>query len=138
MKKDTAHEHLSRIYRAMDDAILGATDEEIRQMVVENGESLSQIASKVQGIFNNALADSRRQKLTRAREFLNSKVEEQSKSIELPSIEKIKEIMLNLFKNDSTVRFAHRNFKTLPDNDWISMYKNFIKLGKIDPINHED
>lgn len=117
--------------------LMATTDAQLRQEAMEDGEDIDAIATCVKATMRETAASTLRQRLSQAKAQSNSKLMVQKAPTTLPSLERIKQIVQNLFQTDPSLGLAFRSGKKQTDADWQSLYDDFVLMGAIKPEDHE-
>lgn len=110
--------------------LMAMTDDEIRKEVLEEGENLEEIAQQVKSSMREVAADFMRQRMTRAKSCSHL-IAKCRVSQSRPPLERIKQIIQELFATNPNLGLAYREGKRQTDSDWDSLYDDLIAMGVI-------
>ena len=117
--------------------LLSKPELELRKEAAEDGEDFDLIASRVRTTILDAAAKAKRQALIDARRQIDSVVELRPPS-PCPPISRIRQILAELTRSDPAFALSFRGGKTQSENDLISIYRNLLEIGKVQPPADED
>lgn len=111
--------------------LMNTTDEDLRREAAEDGENLDALASDVKSAMREAAAAALRQRMQRARSQMQPAVATSGVSKLRPSVDRIKQMVHDLFQRDSSLGLAFRDGKRQTEADWISLYDDLLRIGAI-------
>ena len=110
--------------------LMAITDEGIRKEVLEDGESLDEIAGLVKSSMREAAAGTLRQRMAQAK-ARSQQISTLRAAVGRPPVERIKQIVQALFATDPSLGLAYRDGKHQTDSDWQTMYDDLVAMGAI-------
>ena len=131
-KTKTPSSDLSRLREELAADVMDTSDEDIFLEVRDRGIDPEAAASRVASVLQRAILDSGKQKMTSARESLQSQklVNKRSDPID---ISKARALLEKAVKSDANLQqrltLAARNGESLPDSDVQSLVDDLLELG---------
>ncbi len=117
---------------ALDD-LMATTDAELHQEALEDGEDLDAIATQVKFAMREAAAGGLHQHMARAKTRMRPPAAARSVPAIRPSIDRIKQIVQDLFQRERSLGLAFRDGKQQTESDWQSLYDDLVAMGAIKP-----
>lgn len=121
---------------ALDD-LLATTDAELRQEVCEEGENLDAMAILMKSSMREAAASALRERMAKSRSQSRQKLFARPPSFTRPAIDRIKELVQDLFARDQSLGLAFRDGKRQSDADWQSLYDDLVAIGAIKAADND-
>ncbi len=115
---------------ALDD-LMATTDAELHQEAFEDGEDLDSIAAQVKFAMRETAAGALRQRMAQAKTRMRPSAAARLAPAIRPSIDRIKQIVQDLFQSDRSLGLAFRDGKRQSDSDWQSLYDDLVTMGAI-------
>lgn len=107
--------------------IMALTDNEILALARENGEDVGAVANSLRTMMRETASAAIRKRVASRKFPANSS----QGGANRPSIEQIKQVVIDLFRNDQKLALAFRDGKKQTDEDWQSLYDDLVLLGAI-------
>lgn len=126
----------TRIAEALSDEVDALTDEQIMQEAKEDGLDTAKLANDFRSNAMQLIAQAKRQKLASARQRLA--VSKQGRLVQprsRPGLELIKQRIQAVLSVKPNLAVAFRDGKKLSDDDWLSLWDDFIEMGAIKDDN---
>lgn len=137
MNPSKARKEIAALRDAAMEDLAKTTDSELRKEVLEDGEDVGKIAAHMRSVMRDAAASVNRQRLAMARGQMEAKSRCRPRTLNRPTIERIKQIVQAAFATDFALGVAYREGKVTSTEDWYSLYEDLIKIGAIPPDDHE-
>ncbi len=137
MTQSKARKEIAALREAAMEDLAKTTDSELRKEALECGEDVGRIAVHTRSVMRNAVASFNRQRLAVAREQMEAKLHSRPGPFVRPTIDRIKQIVQAAFATDPALGVAYREGKVTSTDDWYSLYDDLIKIGAIQPDDHE-
>lgn len=131
MSKTKIISDIAAIRAAALDDLLATTDAELRQEVCEEGENLDAMAILMKSSMREAAASALRERMAKSRRLSRQKLFARPPSFTRPAIDRIKELVQDLFAKDQSLGLAFRDGKRQSDADWQSLYDDLVAIGAI-------
>lgn len=116
---------------------MSKTEADFRAEAIEDGEDFDVLATRGRTTILDAAARAKRQALIDARTQIDS-VTDLRVAHPCPPASRIRKMLEELTKSDPQFAVNFRSGKTLTENDLISLYRQLVELGKVQPFPHED
>ncbi len=129
MSHSKSRKEITALRDAALEDLMAATDAELRQEAVEDGEDIGLVAEQSRSVMREAAASALRQRLMQAKERMQARVTARSRPVNRPPLERIKELIQGQFNTNQSLALAFRERKKLTDGDWQSIYDDLVKLG---------
>lgn len=126
---------IAAIRAAALESLLATTDAELRQEAREDGENLDAMAIQMKTSMRNAAASALRERMAKSKSQSRLKLSAHSPSIARPAIDRIKELVQDLFARDQSLGLAFRSGKRQSDADWQSLYDDLVAIGAIKSVD---
>ncbi len=137
MNQSKARKEIAALRDAALEDLAKTTDSELRKEALECGDDVGQIAAHMRSVMRNAAASVNRQRLAIAREQMEVRSQNRPSPLIRPAIDRIKQIVQAAFATDPALGVAYREGKVTSTEDWYSLYDDLIKIGAIQPDDHE-
>ena len=111
--------------------LLTTTDAELRQEAREDGENLDAMAIQMKSSMREAAASALRERMAKSKSQSRQKLSARRPSFARPAIDRIKELVQDLFASDQSLGLAFRDGKRQSDADWQSLYDDLVAIGAI-------
>lgn len=122
----------TRIAEALSDEVDALTDEQIMQEAKEDGIDTAKLANDFRSNAMQLIAQAKRQKLALARQRLaDSQRGHVAQPRSRPGLELIKQQIQAVLAVKPNLAVAFRDGKKLSDDDWLSLWDDFIEMGAI-------
>lgn len=132
---------ISEIEGLRDEAIadlLAMSDAELRAEAKEDGVDLETCASQTRQAMREAAAAALRQRLSAAKVRAPDKAPEPHRAAAVrPTLDKIKQMVQQLFDREPMVGLAFREGKRQSESDWYSLYDDLVAMGAIKAEDHD-
>lgn len=122
---------------ALDD-LMATTDEQLRQEAIDEGKDLDAVALLVGAAMQEAASAALRHRMVLAKERMQSRSSTRSVPAVRPPMERIKQLVQDIFQADQSLRLAFREGKKQTDDDWLSLYDDLVTMGAIKPGEHDN
>lgn len=123
---------IGRIAKAFEADVDALTDEEIMAEAREDGIDTAKLARDFRLSAMTLLADAKRQRLTQARQRLaDAENIRRDRSALRPSLEIIKKRIQDVLAINPSLAVAFRDGKSISEDDWLSLWDDFIETGAI-------
>ncbi|AQR69845.1 hypothetical protein BZG29_17075 [Janthinobacterium sp. LM6] len=127
----------NRIAAALSDEVDALTDEQLMQEAQEDGLDTAKLGNEFRSSAMKLIAEAKRQKLALARQRLAESQQNRATEPRLrPSLESIKQRIQAVLAIRPNLAVAFRDGKTLSDDDWLSLWDDFIEMGAVKD-NHD-
>jgi hypothetical protein len=126
---------IAAIRSAALESLLATTDAELRQEAREDGENLDAMAIQMKTSMRNAAASALRERMAKSKSQSRLKLSIRPPSIARPAIDRIKELVQDLFARDQSLGLAFRSGKRQSDADWQSLYDDLVAIGAIKSVD---
>jgi hypothetical protein len=126
---------IAAIRSAALESLLATTDAELRQEAREDGENLDAMAIQMKTSMRNAAASALRERMAKSKSQSRLKLSTRPPSIARPAIDRIKELVQDLFARDQSLGLAFRSGKRQSDADWQSLYDDLVAIGAIKSVD---
>jgi len=131
-KTKNLHLKISQIAEAFEADIDSLTDEQLMTEAREDGVDTATLASNFRSSATALIANSKRQRLALARQRLSDAQQNRSsRSLPRPSLETIKKRIQEVLSINPGLAVAFRDGRSISDNDWLSLWDDFIETGAI-------
>jgi hypothetical protein len=123
---------LERVADAFADDIDAMSDVEILQEAKEDGIDTAKLNAEFRSSAFSMIAQAKRQRLSQARSALAAS--EQSRALKTrvrPTIDMIKRRIQDVLTIKPSLAIAFRDGKELSDDDWISLWDDFVEMGAV-------
>lgn len=137
MTQSKARKEIAALREAALEDLAKMADSELRKEAFECGEDVGQIAAHMRTVMRNAAASVNRQRLAAAREQMEARSHARPSPLIRPAIDRIKEIVQAAFATDPALGVAYREGKVTSTEDWYSLYDDLVKIGALQPEDHE-
>jgi hypothetical protein len=127
--------NIAAIRAAALESLLATTDAELRQEAREDGENLDAMAIQMKTSMRNAAASALRERMAKSKSQSRLKLSTRPPSIARPAIDRIKELVQDLFARDQSLGLAFRSGKRQSDADWQSLYDDLVAIGAIKSVD---
>lgn len=117
--------------------LFATTDTDIRQEASEDGEDLDAIAVQMKSSMREAAASTLRLRMIKSKQAAQEKISIRLPLSTRPAIDRIKELIQDLFARDKSLGLAFRDGKRQSDADWQSLYDDLIAIGAIKVSNDD-
>lgn len=122
----------TRIAEALSDEVDALTDDQIMQEAKEDGIDTAKLAKDFRSNAMQLIAQAKRQKLALARQRLaDSQHGRVAQPRSRPGLELIKQRIQAVLAVKPNLAVAFRDGKKLSDDDWLSLWDDFIEMGAI-------
>lgn len=111
--------------------LLATTDAELRQEAREDGENLDAMAIQMKSSMREAAASALRERMAKSKSQSRKKLSARPPLFARPAIDRIKELVQDLFARDQSLGLAFRDGKRQSDADWQSLYDDLVAIGAI-------
>ncbi|MDP1999947.1 MAG: hypothetical protein Q8K22_10190 [Rhodoferax sp.] len=111
--------------------LLTTTDAELRQEAREDGENLDETAIQMKSAMREAAASALRERMAKSKSQSRQKLSARPPSFARPAVDRIKELVQDLFARDQSLGLAFRDGKRQSDADWQSLYDDLVAIGAI-------
>lgn len=111
--------------------LMSATDAELRQEAIDDGEDMDAIAMEVKAAMREAASEALRQRMRDAKTRFKSTDSARLSWRARPPLEEIKRIVQSLFASDQSIGLAFRDGKRQTESDWQSLYDDLVAMGAI-------
>ena len=127
----------NRIAAALSDEVDALTDEQLMQEAQEDGLDTAKLGNEFRSSAMKLIAEAKRKKLALARQRLaESQQNRATEPRSRPSLESIKQRIQAVLAIRPNLAVAFRDGKTLSDDDWLSLWDDFIEMGAVKD-NHD-
>jgi hypothetical protein len=137
MTLSKARKEIAALREAALEDLAKTTDPELRKEALECGEDVGRIAAHMRTVMRDAVASVNRKRLAVAREQMEARSQSRPSPLMRPAIDLIKQIVQAAFATDPALGVAYREGKVTSTEDWYSLYDDLVKIGAIQPGNHE-
>jgi len=137
MNQSKARKEIAALRDAALEDLAKTSDSELRKEARECGDDVGRIAAHMRSAMRDAAASVNRQRLVVAREQVDAKSQNRPIPLIRPAIDRIKQIVQAAFATDPALGVAYREGKVTSTEDWYSLYDDLIKIGAIQPDDHE-
>lgn len=122
----------TRIAEALSDEVDALTDEQVMQEAKEDGIDTAKLANDFRSNAMQLIAQAKRQRLALARQRLaDSQQGRVAQPRSRPGLELIKQRIQAVLAVKPNLAVAFRDGKKLSDDDWLSLWDDFIEMGAI-------
>jgi len=128
----TIQEIISLRDAAIED-LLSLSEEELRAEAKQDGADLEAIASETKRLMREAAASTLRLRMTTSRIKPRSPAVPCQISMIRPSLERMKQLVEQVFASNPSAGLAFRQGKKQSDADWQSLYDDYVAMGAIKP-----
>lgn len=122
---------------ALLDDLMQATSDEIEREVVTDGEDLAVEALKIKTTMREAAARTLRDRTALPRVGQAHAVVPSTMPTR-PTLEKMKQLVQELFRTDPKAGLAFREGQKQTDADWQSLYDDLVRMGAIGPREDDE
>lgn len=138
MSANKTIKEISALRDAAIDDLMSMSDEELRAEAKDDGEDLEAIASEVRRTMRETAAAALRSRMsaTRVSQPLAA-APQRAHSVARPSLERIKQIVQQLFEQKPQVGLAFRDGKRQSESDWQNLYDDLISVGALKAENDD-
>lgn len=126
---------IAAIRAAALESLLETTDAELLQEAREDGENLDAMAIQMKTSMRNAAASALRERMAKSKSQSRLKLSTRPPSTARPAIDRIKELVQDLFARDQSLGLAFRSGKRQSDADWQSLYDDLVAIGAIKSVD---
>jgi len=132
MKQRSTKLKLSALQESALEELFALPDEALIQEVSEDGADPKVQAEALRASIMETLAKVRRGRLDQARSRLQSVQATQKAAAKArPSIERMKQVIQDLFARDASLSLAYRDGKQQSEADWESLWDDLVHMGAI-------
>ena len=132
MKRRSTKLKLSALQESALEELFALPDEALLQEVLEDGADPKVQADALRASIMETLAKARRERLDQARLRLQSaQAITKPATRTRPSIDRMKQLIQDLFTRDSSLGLAYREGKQQSDADWQSLWDDLVDMGVI-------
>lgn len=132
MKPRGAKQKLSALKESALEDLFALPDDALLQEVLEDGVDPNVQADALRESVVETLAKARRERLDHARSRLqNVQATRKPAPMARPSIERMKQLIQDLFARDSSLGLAYRDGKQQSEADWQSLWDDLVDMGAI-------
>lgn len=133
MNSSKTRTELAALRNAALDDLMVTTDEQLRQEAIDEGKDLDAVAALVGAAMQEAASATLRHRLALAKERMQKKPGTRGTTVARPPMERIKQIVRDIFQADRGLGLAFREGKKQTDDDWLSLYDDLVAMGAIKP-----
>lgn len=137
----SSNKTIGEIAALRDEAIadlLTMSDAELRAEAKEDGIDLEMRASKTRQTMREAAAAALRQRLSASKVHSPDNAPQPHRATAVrPTLDKIKQMVQQLFVREPTVGLAFREGKRQSESDWHSLYDDLVAMGAIKAEDHD-
>ena len=137
MNSSKTRSELAALREAALDDLMATTDEQLLQEAIDEGKDLDAVAALVGTVMQESAAAALRHRMVLAKERMQSRPSTRSPLAARPPMEKIKQIVQDIFQVDRDLGLAFRGGKKQTDDDWLSLYDDLVAMGAIKPDDHD-
>lgn len=112
--------------------LMEVSDAELLAEAIEDGDDVHAISIEYKSAMRNAAASVLRKRLDDAKSRAVP-VSSKSKPFLRPTLERAKQLVLEVFQSNRPVGLAFRDGKSQTDTDWLSLYDDLVSMGAIQP-----
>lgn len=112
--------------------VMGVSDAELLAEAIEDGEDADAIAKEYKASMRDAAASALRQRTEDAK-LRSVPTSSKSKPFLRPTLERAKQLVLDVFQSNRPVGLAFREGRSQTDTDWLSLYDDLVAMGAIQP-----
>ena len=132
MKGRSAKEKLGALQESALEELFALPDEALLQEVLEDGADPKAQADALRASVMKTLAKARRERLDKARSRLQGvQAAKKPAAMIRPSIERMKQLIQDLFARDASLGLAYREGKQQSEADWQSLWDDLVDMGAI-------
>lgn len=132
VKRRSAKQKLSALQESALEELFALPDEALFQEVLEDGTDPKVQADALRASFMETLAKARRERLDQARSRLQGvHATRKPMTKNRPSIERMKQLIQELFARDASLGLAYREGKQQSEADWQSLWDDLVDMGAI-------
>jgi hypothetical protein len=132
MKPRGAKQKLSALQESALEELFALPDDALLQEVLEDGMDPNVQADALRASVMETLAKARRERLDQARARLqNIQATRKPAARAHPSIERMKQLIQDLFARDASLGLAYRDGKQQSEADWRSLWDDLVDMGAI-------
>lgn len=117
--------------------LMSMSDAELRAEAREAGDDLEAIASQTRQSMREAAAGALRHRMSAAKTYSPPALPQRPQQATRPSLNRIKQMIQQLFESDPAVGLAFREGKKQSESDWQSLYDDLIAVGALKAENNE-
>lgn len=136
MKQSKARREISFIRARMLEDLANTSDEEIRNEYRDVGQDMSAVAKQTHDALRDVVASGMRAKLASVKAATKVSSANQASNWTRPAIDRLKEIVAEVFMREPKVAMAFRDGKKQTDEDLATVYDDLVKMGVIKPEDH--
>lgn len=128
-KGRSATQELSALQEGALEELFAIPDEVLLKEVLEDGIDPTTLANMLRTNVNETLVEARRERLDQAR--LRLKSSQATKKVEMrnrPSIERMKQLIQDVFVRDTSLGLAYRDGQQQSEADWQSLWDDLVEL----------
>lgn len=123
--------------RALED-LAKTSDEDLKKEFLENGEDIHVVSAQVKEKLRDAAARVMRNRLAVAKERSVLAAHTQPTTSKRPTLNRIKEILEEVFQREPKVAMAFRDGKKQSERDLETVYDDLVRMGVIKPEENDD
>jgi hypothetical protein len=123
---------LDRISEALGDDIAELSDEQVLQEAKEDGIDTARIAAEFRSSALSMIAQVKRQRLLHARTALEKSQQSRAPTARArPTLAAIKTRIQEVLAIKPSLAIAFRDGKEMSDDDWLSLWDDFVETGAV-------
>lgn len=115
---------------AIDD-LLAMTDAELKVEALQDDEDIQAEALQTRSAMRDVAAAFLRGRMTIAKNRFQGEGQRYQTAISRPSLERMKQIIQQVFIREPQIGLAFREGKRQSESDWISLYDDLVSMGAI-------
>lgn len=123
---------LERISEALADEVDGLSDEQVLQEAKQDGIDTAKIAAEFRSSALSMIARAKRQRLLQARTALEKSQQSRASTARpRPPLAAIKARIQEVLAIKPSLAIAFRDGKEMSDDDWLSLWDDFVETGAV-------
>lgn len=136
MNSSKTQTELAALRNAALEDLMATTDEQLQQDAIDEGADLDAVAVLVGAVMQGAASDALRHRMVLAKVRMQSRLNTPDIPTARPPMERIKQIVQEIFQADQSLGLAFREGKKQTDDDWLSLYDDLVAMGAIKSDDH--
>lgn len=137
MSPNKTIKEITALREAAIEDLMSMSDAELRAEAREAGDDLEAIASQARQSMREAAAGALRKRMNAAKTRSSLGLPQRPLPATRPSLNRIKQMIQQLFERDPAVGLAFREGKRQSESDWQSLYDDLIAVGALKAENNE-
>lgn len=123
---------LDRISEALAEDVDGLSDEQVLQEAKEDGLDTAKVAAEFRSSALSMIAQAKRQRLLQARSALEKSQQSRTSAVRArPTLAAIKARIQEVLAIKPSLAIAFRDGKEMSDDDWLSLWDDFVETGAV-------